>query len=199
MTIEIIEGEDTGIYKFDRVKPTGTASTAEYFRQLTAALSEAWDFDLQLSRIEDHAQTILREAGCDEWSVPRGAPGIVQDARALLFDIAGIKDDLAKGRIGKTLLVRAMRLGAMAERLAVRPFEPHALRGRRVLEGAKAGHTAVYGGEAQKSRERARVLGRWDKVRTENPTWTDGAVHDEVAKFLGISTRTVRRYRSRAS
>lgn len=147
MPIEHMPGEDTGIYREDRVRVTGPA---DMFAYLKDRLKDNWPMvDSLLADLERDARGVLAEHGFADWPIRRtqtvkghklpsigtreADPPIVHDADQLLSCIQAARWAKANGDIeswGRELLA----IGAYREKLAVRPFEEPAKLGRESLK-----------------------------------------------------------------
>lgn len=70
-------------------------------------------------------------------------------------------------------------------------WEPDALRGEKVLAGAKAGHETVHGSAAAKSASRLKYVGAFEHAQSRG--LSKMAAYSAVAKQFGVDVRTVRR------
>jgi hypothetical protein len=70
-----------------------------------------------------------------------------------------------------------------------------AVRGRKVRQGAKAGHKAVHGDTAIKKEREAAILAVRDQVARDNLRWGVGSVDTKTAEQCGVAAKTVARYR----
>lgn len=74
-------------------------------------------------------------------------------------------------------------------------LDTDALRGEKIVREGRKGHAMAYGTpkEIQARKEKIRRL--YVKLKLENPNWQEGRLDEEVAKQIGQSPRTVRRYK----
>ncbi|MBI4586973.1 MAG: hypothetical protein HY717_23420 [Planctomycetes bacterium] len=83
-------------------------------------------------------------------------------------------------------------LGRLSERAAIRPFEPEAARGQKVVGGAKRGHEVVHGNKEDK-------LARWSELqkkideKMKNPGVSYHWACQQLAKECAASFSTLKR------
>jgi hypothetical protein len=92
------------------------------------------------------------------------------------------------------LIQSAIKIGVLGQRMAIRQFEPEALRGRKVSLGGKKGHVARYGTNEQREQWRARLRAEYQRIQKGNPHISRTRAAGLVAKRLGTSTKTILRY-----
>ena len=125
--------------------------------------------------------------------IPDQGEGIVHDAQEVLWQVLLVRESLKEGNLENTA-VHAVRLGAWVESMGVRPFEPHAMRGRKVQEGGRKGHEERYGTVDEKLTER----GEWQKFvnesHAERPDKPYRSHAIKAASQFGVSERTIRKH-----
>lgn len=200
--------QSTGIYQ----RVTRNIGTAEEMGEYV----KRFDLATTLDRIEKWARHILAEHGYDSWPVriktqkefnmPDGTkqdfegvksiPGgnsILNDADEALLRIKYVRDALSDGE-AKTAVLNAFFLGLITERMQVRPFESHALRGRRVKQGQNASRER----RAEKTcMLKRRIVERWMEI-DEQTGGKAKTIDKQVALEMPCSASTVMNARREA-
>lgn len=131
-------------------------------------------FNLGLSE-KDIAQYV-KEARSDELSYP----GEIIDSAAFtmqVYELAKLADSVALGdRAGLMSLAGA-----------------DAVRGKKILESARAGHEAVHGTKREKEERKVKIIAECRLVGKLNKTWGLTTIRTQVAENLKISAKTVQR------
>ncbi len=184
-------GKDTGIYRQDWWRATDPKSQIKRARIIT----RAYDIEWQLRGLERKARAILRKQNIPlrgtsklPVNVSRSADGMTRDAAHVLWQAFIVRDWLAEGN-ARCAALHALMLGAAAERMAVRPFEPYAKTGRKIKESARRGGLM-----------RKPPTGTWATWQTEvndlhdrHPDLSFRAIAKIVGKNFNRDERTIRR------
>ena len=167
MSRKVIESKSTGIY--GRVRHThitfktkkGKFSTRDLksFVKLSRQINEGFDLKRLLGRLEAAGKRMLKAHGGKLklkellpsgviretilW-LPEDAPPIAHDARKLLWEIVCVRDWIEKNHTENAALY-AYRLGHIAERINVRPFEAAVKTGSGTRKGLHKGREAKAG------------------------------------------------------
>lgn len=139
-----------------------------------------------LSRVEQAAQSIVDAGDSPE--------PIAQDARQALGLCRAIRHWIEQGDAAGAAF-EAFQLGLVVERIGIRPWEPHAARGAKVLAGARAGHEAVHGSPKQKKRRCRQYVEMWEKIRQAKPDLSVNGIDCAVAGHFGVNSKTIQRAR----
>ncbi|MCH8342480.1 MAG: hypothetical protein IH983_00650 [Planctomycetes bacterium] len=139
-----------------------------------------------LSRVEQAAQSII-----DTGDSPKL---IAEDARQALGLCKAVRHCIEQGDDAVTAF-EAFQLGLVVERIGIRPWEPHAARGAKVLAGARAGHEAVHGSPKQKKRRYRQYVEMWEKIQQEEPHLSVSGIDCAVAGHFGVNPKTIQRAR----
>lgn len=181
---DIIEFEDGGIYW--REKKVGekryTITVAEQQAILQKLDDAAGLLTSELDRIER-----------DDVPLAQGSEGAGQlDACRAIFLIRELRAIASHGGDCDALLV-AYRLGRLAERMQVRPFEVHALRGRRTLKGAQNGASATNADHVELQEQYQTDIDRLMKYGALDGLSYNQAIA-EVGRLTGASRATIARH-----
>jgi len=125
--------------------------------------------------------------------IPDQGEGIVHDAQEVLWEVLLVRESLKEGNLENTT-VHAVRLGAWVESMGIRPFEPHAMRGRKVQEGSRKGHQGRYGTPDQKHKRWADWQSFVNQSHAENPRKPFRFHAEKAASQFGVSERTIRKH-----
>ena len=196
MALECELGESMGIYRQDWWRATDPKSQIK----LARAITRGSDIEYQLRELERKARAILRKQniplrGSPKFPVnaPRSADGMTRDAVHVLQQAFLVRDWLAEGN-ARCAALHALRLGRAAERMAVRPFEPHVKRGRDVEQGGRDGHLYRYGPLSEREKQRAAYRQAYAETARKNPHLTRSSIAHHTALRFKVSQRTILRY-----
>ncbi len=156
MSRKVIESKSTGIYRRVRTDITFKTKKGKFsprdlksFVKLTRQINESFDLKRLLGRLEAAGKRMIQAHGGKLelkerlpsgriretilW-LPEDAPPIAHDARQLLFEIVCLRDWIGKNHAENAAL-HAFRLGRIAEKINVRPFEAAVKTGFQTLKG----------------------------------------------------------------
>lgn len=211
LTEPVVEKVRTGIYTASKI--VGTSSRKITQKEAGEILQRQDGAPLRrLNRFIDHAlhnaRLVLKDVaksatgdtpasgheltdldlgdGIQKYSLPVDQEDQVKESLAVLRLANEISANVNK--IGVGPILDAVNFGILLERLAVRPFEPDAFRGRVVVEGAAdGGRLRRVLDEADQKQASVDVQA---KMRAGN-SWTDAC--NQVAANFGVSYKTITR------
>lgn len=205
MPIRNLPTTTTGIYR--KVSSRLEVKTpADFYEMLaTVPADHAGKMDDVLDAIERQAQAILAPYAIDGkplHALPKVFPptvkphevALAEDARDSLYDVVAFRQLLHGADVGRVALA-AFMLGRLAERMDVRPFEPHAKRAIVTERKRKEGHERKYNATAK----RRAVQQAAKRLRRDAPDIKKTALVRRIRKAvqaagLMISERTVWSY-----
>lgn len=124
-----------------------------------------------------------------ELGIPSDAPPEAQDAFDLLGYAQAARDKI---QAGQSIGADMAHLGRLFERLTIRPTEPHAKRGRKVIAGARAAHVETHGTRDAPQRRDAQIRESWQRTREDHPRLSMVEIDVLVGRQFDLSGRTVR-------
>ena len=215
MSRKVIESKSTGIYRRVRTHITFKTKKGKFsprdlksFVKLSRQINEGFDLKRLLGQLEAVGKRVIKahggklklkerlpSGGIREtilW-LPEDAPPIAHDARELLFEIVCLRDWVGKNHAENAALY-GFRLGRIAEKINIRPFEAVVKTGSGIRKG-------LHKGRETKGRKFEREVPKWqregDSMVRKNPhlKWT--TVCDRIAaqwtnSGFRVSGRTVR-------
>lgn len=196
MALKYVRSESTGIYRQGWWRATDTKSQIK----LARAITRASDIEWHLRELERKARAILRKQDMPlrgshklPFNVPRSADGMTRDAADVLWQAFLVRDWLAEGN-ARCAALHALRLGRAAERMAVRPFEPHVVRGRAVQQGGREGHLYRYGPLGGREKQRAAYRQAYAEIARKNPHLKRSSIAHHTALRFKVSQKTILRH-----
>jgi hypothetical protein len=199
MTFKYIRGRTTGIYREDSWSAEGPAAINEVFM----GLRDAWDFSLQLERIEKEACEVFSKNCPDrDWRkpLPQLTDPIVKDAKAVLELVSQIRDSwsgcarqYSQTDCLNNILIQTLSLADARHRMEIRPLEEErALRGVKEIEDSKKGSAAVLE-RRQYELERTKCRKDANDLKSKRPDLSWNAIAKILAPKFGVSPRTILR------
>lgn len=158
---------DTGI--FATVQPV-CDTPDEQWQALVEAFSNS-TLEAITTTMRRHCADVLADVGHATeypYRVPTTATPIQRDAAAVLMRLHWMEHYVGAGD-AKNAAWNALQAGWMYQRVRVRPAEPHAKRGRTVLDAARVGHRETHGTSEQKADRWAAYQRDMDALRERNP------------------------------
>lgn len=151
-----------------------------------AARSEA-NHQEQMARLEARRKT---------GKLPPGKPEPTEaerDHQSLLSEGFHLKSLLGSDEAREAAFV-GFQLGTISERIAVRPLEPHVVRGLKTLNSSKKAHIKTHGTPEEKQARWIEYRQKLDEYRVRNPSVSFTEAQRRIAKQLGISFNTIRNH-----
>jgi hypothetical protein len=190
--------EDTGIYRktVETCRPGNDPADKAWLKRWGKRTLDSLDLDLHLSQLADRCAAIAKG----------GATGpIVKDAEEasamvgwVRYDVQEIVKLLPKRKAGGLDPIRllehavlwAYKLGRLAERIDVRPFEPMVKR----VKTTTAKLCAAAAGNAHSPENIAQAIALYGRLQRQRPNAKLGVLQAEVESKTGIPPRTLRRH-----
>ena len=115
-------------------------------------------------------------------------------AQTVLDRIDVVRTLLADGAPAAVLALASIRAVQAAEAARLAAYAQDRLRGQRVLQAAKDGHTAVHGTLTQRQARYAQYQATVDEIHRKNPrlSWTE--LSNRAGRVHGCAGRTIRRH-----
>jgi len=183
---------DTGIFKIEETSPGD--DIPEFCQEVRQMVREGNDLVGLLKRMREEAVAVRMKhcPGLPLTASHDALPPITWDAAELIYQIDALEglDILTPDEID--MLGRGFCIGTHHERMSVRPFEPHARRGRNQLAAAsKGGKAKAKRGPSDETI--ARVRAEFEAISQRSPDLSRAELCRRAGAKFGVKPRTVDR------